>query len=96
MGALVRAPCSLISFVHVCEHHMRETYHALYSGRDSLATPEVQAEAHNMREAALREVTDLSKLNVLTLRAVLAHRGLDSSGLKAALVKRVVDYVLQS
>jgi hypothetical protein len=55
-------------------------------------TAEVQAEARAVRTAALpRDAAGLSKHVVVTLKAALEERGLDTSGQKAALVARLVE-----
>ena len=55
----------------------------------------VQAEAAKVREAGLpRTAAGLQKAVVVTLKAVLAARGLDTSGQKAQLVARLLS-VLQ-
>ena len=57
----------------------------------NLLTAEVQAEAAKVREAGLpRTAAGLQKAVVVTLKAVLAARGLDTSGQKAQLVARLV------
>ena len=57
----------------------------------NLLTAEVQAEAAKVREAGLpRTAAGLQKAVVVTLKAVLAARGLDTSGQKAQLVVRVL------
>ena len=53
----------------------------------NLLTEAVQAEAHKVKEAALPSVAKL--LTVPLLKATLEERGLDSGGLKAALVQRL-------
>ena len=61
----------------------------------NLLTAEVQAEAAKVREAGLpRTAAGLQKAVVVTLKAVLAARGLDTSGQKAQLVARLLS-VLQ-
>ena len=61
----------------------------------NLLTAEVQAEAAKVREAGLpRSAAGLQKAVVVTLKAVLAARGLDTSGQKAQLVARLLS-VLQ-
>ena len=52
----------------------------------------MQAEAQRVRTAALpRDQAGLAKLVVVTLKAVLEERGLDTSGNKAALVERLLE-----
>ena len=57
-----------------------------------LASP-VQAEAVQVREAALQPGTEqaLQKFTMVTLKAVLAARGLETSGTKADLIARLLD-----
>ena len=57
----------------------------------NLLTAEVQAEAAKVREAGLpRTAAGLQKAVVVTLKAVLAARGLDTSGQKVQLVARLL------
>ena len=57
----------------------------------NLLTAEVQAEAAKVREAGLPlTAAGLQKAVVVTLKAVLAARGLDTSGQKAQLVEHVL------
>lgn len=54
-------------------------------------TAEVQDEANKVREQTVANVRDMSTCAVTTLKAILAHRGEDTTGLKATLVQRVHD-----
>lgn len=65
------------------DHNSWETW-------DNLLTTEVQSEARQVRTSALlRNLGELSKHVVVTLKAALEERGLDTSGSKAALVERL-------
>ncbi|KAL3932817.1 MAG: hypothetical protein SGPRY_000548 [Prymnesium sp.] len=54
-------------------------------------TQEVQDEANKCREVAVKGTSDPRKFTVVTLKALLASRRLDTSGQKASLVQRVRD-----
>lgn len=57
---------------------------------DNLLTTEVQSEARQVRTSALlRNLAELSKHVVVTLKAALEERGLETSGSKEALVERL-------
>ncbi|KAL3914734.1 MAG: hypothetical protein SGPRY_007521, partial [Prymnesium sp.] len=60
----------------------------------SLISNDVKEEACNKREATVRETTDISKFTVVTLKAVLLHRGVQTDESKAILVQRVHDVLL--
>ena len=52
----------------------------------------MEAEARDARTASLgRSVAELSKAVVVTLKAALEERNLDTSGQKAALVSRLLE-----
>ena len=56
----------------------------------------MQAEAQRVRTAALpRDQAGLAKLVVVTLKAALEERSLDTSGNKAALVDRLLEALRQ-
>ena len=64
---------------------------------ENLLTPEVQAEAKQVKESSLpTDSTGLSKLTVARLRDALSSRGQDSTGLKAVLVDRLASFFAQS
>lgn len=54
-------------------------------------TTQVQEEACAVREQALRDATDVSKFTLVTLKAVLAYRGMDTQGSKVSVVQRICD-----
>lgn len=56
----------------------------------------MREEASIVRESSLpRDVEEIGKFTLVTLKAVLNHRGLDTDGSKAALVARVHAALLQ-
>lgn len=58
--------------------------------RESLTTAEVQHDAEEAREAALKGAADVSKFQVVTLKAALVRRGINTAGLsKAELVQQI-------
>ena len=59
---------------------------------DHLLTAEVRTEAQRVRTAALpRDQAGLTKLVVVTLKAALDERGLETTGQKAELVGRLLE-----
>lgn len=79
LACFLLAPCTL-SLLYTLPHTHRE----------NLTTSEVQEEADESREAALRVgASDLSKFHVITLQAALSQRGMDANGLKSVLIERV-------
>lgn len=72
----------------MCIHHAD----CLLSFRENLLTTEIQEEARRCRESAFTPTVEgLQKAHVVTLKAILESRGLDSSGVKVLLVQRVAN-----
>lgn len=59
--------------------------------RENLRTADIQNEAAKSREDMLKASLDVSKFHIVTLKAALAHHGIDTVGHKAALVQRVLE-----
>ena len=58
----------------------------------NLLSPQVQTEAQHIRTGSLpRSEAALGKLVIVTLKAALEERSLDTTGQKAQLVKRLLD-----
>mmetsp|Transcript_41088 Transcript_41088/g.82361 ORF Transcript_41088/g.82361 Transcript_41088/m.82361 type:complete len:133 (+) Transcript_41088:684-1082(+) len=66
--------------------------HNTWEPWDHLLTAEVRTEAQRVRTAALpRDQAGLTKLVVVTLKAALDERGLETTGQKAELVGRLLE-----